>query len=338
MKKNFGKISLMILAIFLGFGFFNVADIYAEEQTGESVDESAVTSGTSISLMPVSKFLQISSNSIYDNTLTVSNDGGTPIRIEVYAAPYSYIYSDEENAYKLGFNNENNFTQISRWISFKNTEGNYVSKAFFDIDPNSSLEVSYRISTPDNIPSGGQYAVIFAHTLTGVVSTSGIKTEASPGLVVYGRSTEGEAVVSAEISDLIIGQGNLDGSANKNNFYGVAKVKNNGNVDFTAMGTLKVDAILGGSSYETPSTMGRVSIIPGAELAVTDEWTDTPSFGIYKVTWTVKAGEQVETIDKIVFLIPPFVIITSIILLTFLIAWIIVMFRRRKERRSRLAV
>ena len=335
MKKQVVKGLLLTASLVLGLGLVLSNTTYAEEEETQAEQK---TGGTSISITPVSNVLSISSSKEYDAKFTVNNDGSEEMRIEVYAAPYSYIHSEEDDSYKLGFNNENNFTQISRWITFRDNDGNYVKKANYEIEPEKSIEINYKITTPDNIPAGGQYAVIFAHTLTSSVSASGIRTEASPGLVVYGRSTEGKVDTTAEISDLKIEQSVSDGTNTRNNFYASAKVKNSGIVDFNAIGKMKVDSIIGFSSYETPESRGKISVIPEAELVVSDEWEESPSFGIYKVTWTVKAGEETEVIEKVVFLIPPLVIVLSIIVLTFIVIWIIMLSRKRKERRSRLAV
>lgn len=335
MKKTFIRIVSLALVFGIGAGFWFVNPAIAEE--GEPAEEA--NPGTSISLSPVSKVLDLSSNSKYDDSLEVKNDGKSNMDIEVYAAPYSYVYSEEDDAYKLGFSNENNFTQITRWITFKDNGGSWVKKANYTIKPGDTLKVDYRITTPDNIPAGGQYAVIFAHTLSATTNASGIKTEASPGMIVYGRSTEGEAVISAEISDMKVEQ-RPNEESKKNNFFASAKVKNTGNVDFSAVGVLKIDPIFGGGSYETASTgnNARVSVIPEAELVVSDEWADSPGFGVYKVTWTVTAGEATETVEKIVFVNPvPFIIIT-ILLLTIITIVVIIKLRKRKERSSRLAV
>lgn len=345
MNKQFVKSLLIAMGLLMGLGLILPANSYADEdnapaESSESEEKTAEAKagGTSISITPVSNVLQISSNSEYNAKFTVNNDGSEVMKIEVYAAPYSYIHSEEDDTYKLGFNKENNFTQIARWITFKDNDGNYVKKANYSIEPEKSIEVDYKIATPDNIPAGGQYAVIFAHTLTSSVSASGIRTEASPGLVVYGRSTEGKIDTTAEISDLKIEQSVSDGTNTRNHFFASAKVKNSGNVDFNAIGKMKVESIIGFSSYETPDNKGRISVIPESELVVSDEWEETPSFGIYKVTWTVKASDAEETVEKVVFLISPLAIIITIIVLTFIVIWIIMLTRKRKERRSRLAV
>ena len=331
------KLSLYLLALVIGVSasFCLVGATFAEEEAEQpTVDEN----GTSISLSPVSKVLSISSDSTYTDSFEVKNDGKSKIEIEVYAAPYSYVYSEEEDSYKLGFSNDNNFTQITRWITFQDNGGSWVKKANYEIEAGKTLSVDYKITTPDSIPAGGQYAVIFAHTLTSTISSSGIRTEASPGLVVFGRSSEGETKVSSEIRDLKIEQSVTENEITRNNFYASAKVKNTGNVDFNASGVLKIDPILGGGHYETPANGARISVIPESELVVSDEWEDSPSFGLYKATWTVTAGDNTEVVEKIVFINPlPFVII-SLIVLTFITIWIIIGVRKRKDRRSRLAI
>ena len=330
--KKIIKTAVIVLATIIGLGVA-APQVFAEEEAKPEDPK------TSLTLSPVSQTLDISSESSYDGVMSVTNDGDEEIQIEVYAAPYSYVYSDEEDTYKLGFSQENNFTQITRWITIKDSSGNYESRPRFSIKPKEKLDISYKINTPKNIPAGGQYAVLFAQTVTGKTNASGIKTEASAGMVIYGHSTEGETIVSSEMRDIKIGQGLPSSETkNKNNFYGLAKVKNTGNVDFFAKGTLKVEPIIGFSAYETAKEKSMTSIIPESERIVEDEWTETPDFGIYKVTWTVRAGENVETKEQIFFLIPPYAIILFIIFLTIIVGGIIMVLRKRKERRSRLSV
>lgn len=314
--------------IMLGGFFYTNSPAFAEEGVG----------GTSISISPVSKVLSLVANTTYEDSFKVFNNGSDPMHFEVYAAPYSYTYSETDDEYKLGFARENNYTQITRWISFKDANGNYVERPDFTADPNSNIEVFYKIVTPSSIPAGGQYAVLFAHTLSASTSTSGIRTEASPGLVVYGRAT-GETLKTSEISNLTISKTITDSkNVIVSHINASAKAKNTGNVDFEAKGVLTVKGILGHAYYETPSTKGRVSVIPEAELKVSDEWEETPFMGLFKVTWKVTAGDQADEISKVILILPISIIILMIILLTIIIIWIIISIRKRKERRSRFMV
>lgn len=332
MRSLIQKISVFALAIMAGV-ILASGSCYADE-------EAPKVSGTSISISPVSKILQISANSVYEDSFKVTNNSDSSMQFEVHASPYSYTYSESDDAYRLGFSNENTFTQISRWITFKLPDGSYAEKTTFTAEPNASIEVTYRISTPESIPGGGQYAVIFAHTLSANTNSSGIKTEASPGLVIYGRS-DGETNVASEISDLNIAQSTTVDGVEKNIINGTGKVKNTGNVDFMASGKLKVTGIFGNTYYETESTSARsrVSIIPESELSVSDSWDDTPFFGLFNVEWTVRAGGGAsETITKFVIIMPPVIIVTAILLLTIIIIWIIIVIGKRKERRSKFMV
>ena len=318
-------------------------DVYADETGADTQGgQKIILYGSEISISPISEIVQLSSDTPYESTFTVTNDGDDSINFEVFVAPYSYIYSDADQSYTLGFTNENNYTQITRWTRIKDSNGNYVKNPHFTIGGHDKREISYRITAPENMPAGGQYAVIFVHSTAGQWGGEGIKTETSPGLIIYGRAG-GETVISGEISDLSLKQAITRESENGNSTtYGhinaSAKVKNTGNIDFNATATLKVESIFGGGYYQTPENKARTSIIPESELVLSDEWEDTPMFGLYKATWTVTAAGETQTINQIIFINPlPFIII-SIILLTIIIVWITIMLRKRKERRARLAV
>ncbi len=339
MRSHISKFSALTLAAVLGLGFCQGFNAYAEGEETQ-IDQASLEAATSISISPVSKFLQLEGDNTYEDSFKVSNAGSNPLKFEVYVAPYSFTQQEGSEDYQLGFNRETAFTQMTRWITFKDSSGSFVSSPKFTAEPGESVEVTYRISTPSSIPAGGQYAVLFAHTLSDSTS-GGIKTEASPGLIIYGRSV-GDTVTTGEMRNLEIKQSIKDKDSNsdevKNLINASAKVKNTGNVDFMAVGTLKVEGIFGRNYYETPSTKGRVSIIPETELAVSDTWTDTPYFGLFKVTWTVSAAGNTETITSMILLLPLPILVISLLLLTIIVVWIIIMVRKRKERRSKFAV
>lgn len=343
MKRLISKLvcAVVVLTCFLvSQGYENT---YAEENSStDSASQNVTVYGADISISPISEIIQLSSSSVYEKQFTVTNDGDAAVNFEVFVAPYSYIYSEADDTYTLGFTNENNYTQLTRWTKIMDSAGNYVRNPHFSIQGKESMEITYRISTPDSMPAGGQYAVIFVHTLAEAENSNGIKTEASPGIVIYGRA-EGETVISGEISALGISQtitkdaGN-DNSTTLGHINATAKVKNTGNIDFNATAVLKVEGIFGGAYYETPENKARTSVIPESELVLTDEWENTPIFGLYKATWTVTAAGETQTIEQVIFINPvPFIIVT-IIILTIIIVWITIMLRKRKQRRARLAV
>ena len=333
--KIIRKKYLLAAIVTLCGAFFCTNNIALAEDGNEAND--AATVATSISISPVSKILQLEENTVYEDAFKVTNNSDSAMNFEVYASPYSYTFSETDGEYRLGFSNENNYTQITRWITFEDEDGNYVENPSFTAGPRDSVTVKYRISAPSSIPAGGQYAVLFAHTLSGSITSSGIRTEASPGLVVYGRSA-GEVVTSGEISGLSINQTMQKDGENKNIINASATIKNTGNVDFMGTGKLVVEGVFGQAYYETQPTGGKVSVIPESELVVSDAWEETPYFGLFKATWTVTAAGETETIEKMILILPMPVIVVAILLLTIITIWIIIMVRRRKERRSRFMV
>lgn len=333
MKSFNKKVFLSLIAFALALAVLPGNGAFADESDEQN---ELIEAATSISISPVNKILQLEASKTYEDSFEVANNGSSSMRFEVYASPYSYTYSETDQAYRLGFNNENNYTQISRWISFKNSAGNWVEKATFEVPSKDTFTVHYKISTPASIPAGGQYAVLFAHTLSDKVTSGGIRAEASPGLVVYGRAV-GETILSSEVSNMEIRQTLEVGTEKKNIINGKAKVKNTGNVDFMASGRLKVTGIFGNVYYETPSTStsSRVSIIPETELEVTDSWQDTPYFGLFNVEWTVTAASGDQTVTMQVLILPLPIIVLIILLLTIITIWVIVVVRKRRERRAR---
>lgn len=302
--------------------------VFAEGEGGEETKPA-----TSISISPVNKVVKLEPGKTYDDSFKVMNNGSDVINFEVYASPYSYTKEEDDGEYKLGFSRETSYTQITRWITFKDETGAYSTKPKFKVAPGATFVVNYRIKTPASIPDGGQYAVIFAHTLSSDTETGGLRTEASPGLVVYGRSN-GETKFESEIYDLKINKTVTEGEKTLTKINGTSMVNNAGNVDFMAYGKLTVRGIFGHQYYVTPDTKG-VSIIPETELVVSDAWDDTPYFGLFHVTWSVTVKDKTEEISRLVLILPVPIIILMILLLTIIGIWITIMVRKRKERRSR---
>lgn len=342
MKKIFYGLACTAIAATCLAGGIVAPYTHAEGEENNSEGQTIRVYGSGISVGPMSKIMQLAPSSTYDDTFTVNNDSDETVNFEAYVAPYSYIHSEADDSYTLGFTNDNNYTQITRWTRIIDKNGNYVKRPQYTIEPHSKMDIAYRVTTPDNIPAGGQYAVIFVHTLAEKRSDVGINTETSPGMVIYGRA-EGETIVSGEISGLSMSQtiNKEDGEGKTvtlDHVNATAKVKNTGNIDFNATAILKVEGIFGGGYYETPENKARTSVIPESEIVLSDEWENTPWFGLYKATWTVTAAGDTQSIDQVIFINPvPFIIIT-IILLTIIIVWITIMLKKRKERRARMAV
>ncbi len=138
-----------------------------------------------ITISPLSKSLILESNSVYDYTVSITNNDDSSVDFEMYTSPYSYEQkniTDKDTA----------STQISKWITFKGPDGFYSDNPHLTAGPHETVEVAYRISTPNGIPASDQYAVIFARTITPPIEEegAGIHAEISPGIIIYGHTDE----------------------------------------------------------------------------------------------------------------------------------------------------
>lgn len=310
MKRFYQLILGLVGLVLLG----STAPVYAE------------SSGAQI--FPVSNVITLEAGKTSEYTLKVTNPSKTEVTsYQIYTSPYSYTYLPDQDEYVLGFSTENNYTQITRWISFKDTSGNFVPNLTVSIKPEETREITYRIAAPASIPNGGQYAVIFAQTINDYSENEGIKTNTRAGLIVYGHAV-GETIKTANIIESKINKSFLtDGNISAN-----GKVQNTGNIDISVVSTLKIDNIFGINHYKHEKT---TSVIPETTAKINDEWPDTAFFGIFKATWTIEAGDKTEEKTAVILVMPIAVMIVMGILLTIIIIWIIILIRKHSEQKSR---
>ena len=101
-KFLFRVVCAYLLVCFVGV--FGAIGAYADEATTEGQNsQKIILYGSEISISPISEIVQLSSDTPYESTFTVTNDGDDSVNFEVFVAPYSYIHSDEDNTYTLGF-------------------------------------------------------------------------------------------------------------------------------------------------------------------------------------------------------------------------------------------
>ena len=300
------------------------------EQTEQTENaEEAKKPDVWLQISPVSNRVTLEAGKTFEYTMTVENIGAKAFSYKVYAAPYSVT----SGSYEINFSNETPRTQITRWISFKDKDGSWTDGYTAKIKPGKKQTVEYRVVVPDDIPEGGQYATIFAESIPSSDSTSGsttgIKTVSRVGLVIYAR-TNGTTNENAEITDHYLTNFLTEGSIDSG-----AKITNAGNTDFEATYSLVVKSLFGKTLYEKSIVN---DVLPDTSRDVQLTWEDTPLFGIFHVTSGVTALSQTDNKVKIVLVIPVFMIIITIILLTILVAWLIILVKRRKDQKSRLIV
>lgn len=307
---------VIIAAVCLGLGLFNVQSVSADEA------KPAVW----LQISPVANRVSLKAGESLEYIFNIDNIGGEGFRYKVYATPYSVT----DNSYELDFSKETSRTQISRWITFKQADGTFANQASFSIEPGKKQEIVYRITVPKDVPTGGQYATIFAESEPrGGNNNTGIRAIPRVGLVIFGR-TEGQTKDSAEIIDYSVPTFLTNGK-----FVSSSTVKNSGNTDFEVSSSLVVEKFFGGKVYEHTTTS---AVLPDTSRTVKESWEETPAFGIFRVTSSFSALDQIRKESKLILIIPTFLIIITLILLTIIITWLIILIRKRRLQKTRLIV
>ena len=306
-----------------------VAAPFAQPTYAEGEDNSGQSnsSATWIQVTPVSARVVLKPGTEVDYTMVVSNVGTSAFDFSVYAAPYTIV--DEQ--YNVSFSDETNRSQIVRWIKFINEDGSLTDTYKGSVEAGGKKAVNYRVTVPEDVPAGGQYATLFAQTDVNDanVESSGLKTVSRIGMVVYGR-TDGETDDKAEIAEYNVPGFLLSGPVTVNSL-----VKNAGNTDFEARYKMTVKSIVGEELYSTEEAY---NILPDTSRREQLTWENTQMMGIFQVNYRVEALGEIRDETKVVIILPLFMIIIIITLLTIIIVWIIMMIRKRKERKSRLVV
>lgn len=258
----------------------------------------------------------------------VKNTGNTQYRFRVHVTPYSV--SGENNEVSFDESASNSYSQIARWISFLDDDGNYVDEYIGTLGPGEARTVYYRIDVPEDVPGGAQYAAIWAQTLSNNSgSGTSVQTTGEAGMTIRGRSI-GNTNRTGEISDYGFQRFSLGG-----NLEAHATVKNTGNTDYEIHYDYIARTVFG---KELHSESDSIAAWPGSEYHVTVNWEDTPFLGIFNVEFKVNAADATKSEQHIVVIIPVFIMVLLILLLTVIIIWIIIIIRKRKERKARTLV
>lgn len=274
----------------------------------------------------------IAAGETFEYNLEAVNTDDQPITYMVSASSYYVNSADYSSA---SFNIDNTYTQLHRWITFQDQNGNWAEEVTRTVPSGGEDILTYRITVPEDIPAGGQYAVIFFE-MTGSepegMEGSGVTTVIKPGCIVYASTQGGETRAEAHINYMDTTSFIVDG-----NFKTTASVTNTGNTDIPVTYTLTMKTVFGRTVYEvTPANSDSSKyVLPETTWEITDDWTETPLMGIFNETFTLSVNGEDFTLNSVMVKLPIFVIVLMILFLTIIIGWIIILVKNRRDRKAR---
>lgn len=246
----------------------------------------------------------------------IHNTGNKAFKYSIEVTPYSVIDED----YNPNYSNESKYTDLAKWVTFSQTEG--------EIEPDESAKIDVEINVPKDVPAGGQYASVMVSVDRGA-----------------GDSDDGAAIgmtqrIGLLLYSIVEGNTRKEGSVIDNKvpsfrfqppIIATSTVENTGNVHAEATYTLQVFPLFGGeevySNEDNPETR---TILPETKRYNEIAWEGAPALGIFKVKQTVNFLGKDDVTEKIVFLCPIWFLFIVLLLIFVIVFWIVSRVRGRR--------
>lgn len=311
--KVFRRLGVFLSVCLLAVGLVGAAPlgnaIAADEQHDYHIQAS-----------PASLELDLEPGKTVTAEFQVQNIGKKKFKYELSTAPYAV--SGEE--YSVELNKDTKYTDVAKWVSFSQDEG--------EIEPGQSSTVTAIVKVPDDVPEGGQYAVILARMIegddeNGAADESNVRMYNQVGILLYSKNVAGNT--------------RLEGSIIENKvpsfmfappISATSIVENTGNVHADATYILQVFPFFGGEEvYTNEENPEKHTILPETRRLNTITWEGAPQLGIFKIKQTVKFLDQTSVTEKVLFICPIWFLLIVLAIIFLVIFWIVTRVRGRKD-------
>lgn len=268
-----------------------------------------------LQISPVRLDLDLEPGTTSTGTFEVQNTGLKAYDFVLGVDPYSVT---DEN-YSIDSETRTTYTDIVDWITFSQNEGH--------VEPNQNQEITVTVTVPDDVPAGGQYAMIYAEMVRDdELESTGVAVNHRVALLVFseveGNTRREGQVLETKIPTILFNPP----------ITATSLVENTGNVHATAYYTLQVFPLFGDeevyTNEENPATL---TILPETQRFNSISWDGAPQLGIFRVRETVTILDDTQTIEKIVFLCPIWFLFLILLIIFFVIFWLVSRARSRKS-------
>ena len=320
---------LLVLGSAFGLGSAGLLGSFQPAAHAVEVSENGslqVTSSTRI---------YIAAGETFEYTLNAVNASTESITYTAYASSY---YMDSETSTSASFNTDNTYTQLTRWITLQDADGNYSEQVTRTVASGETDVLTYRVTVPEDIPDGGQYAVIFFEVGTTSAddeedsASAGVATVTRAGAIIYASTEGGDTLAAGTVDYMDVSSFIVSG-----NFTSTASVTNTGNTDIAVIYTIDMTTVFGSTVYEVTTTSGGNSqyVLPETTWKITNEWEETPLMGIFLETFTISIDDEETVLHSLMVKLPIFVIVLMILFLTVIVTWIIILVKNRRDHQAR---
>lgn len=270
---------------------------------------------------PMSQSISLTPGEVYEGSITVINPSYATSDFNYKVGVTPYGVSGE--TYVADLLSESDRTAISKWIEIAEPTGT--------IAPNESREVKFKITVPQNVPAGGQYATIAVSSDNDAKdSGSTVQNVFEIASIIY-ADVAGETIHGGEILE-----NNIPAFALTNPVIISALLTNTGNIHENAIFTITAtDLFTGNVILPTEEVTGRYSetIMPETTRYVERELKDFPAIGVVKVTQTIVYNGQTSSEEKNIIICPVWLMIIIIVALSTIISLITALLIKKYRRK-----
>lgn len=302
--------------------------LFSNSFAEESLLDNASQEDYKIELSPASKRTSFKPGEQKKDSFQLKNVGAKAVSVDIYAVAY---YTEDDSATQSEELSDA-YTQMSQWITFEDSNGEYYHKASFVLYPNQIREVRYAVDVPADAVGGGQYAILFAEFAPAKVKSEDatLYVHSRIGMAFFAYVDDEGIVRNAEINDIKA----LSGLALNRKIDVGYTVKNTGNIDFQTSTEITVRSIFGKELYHDILVE---TIFPEKSKEIYAQWDKTPSFGIFHLDYTINALDSVDEGSNLIIVISSgtlvfllFVLVVAIILIKYL------RLKKARERRTKI--
>lgn len=274
-----------------------------------------------IGMSPLSQKLILSPGEVYEGSFKVvslaesTSDMDFNVTVEPFYVDENYdIYYEETGAYNGMVN----------WTKVDATSGTLM--------PNSSKDIHFTITVPEDAPAGGQYVAIKATPINNTDADSEntgatIKVTYGVAYTIYAEIA-GTTIRSGEIADLEVPSFLTSGDIS-----GASTIKNTGNVHDTAKYTLQVFPLFSNEEiYTNEESPEERIILPERTRYVKTSMPNTPEVGLFNVVYTVEFQNQTMQVKKLVIKCPIWLMVIILIVIIMLIVFITILVRKHSKK------
>lgn len=278
-----------------------------------------------LQISPPTQEIELNPGDEYSGSYQVQNTGDSEFRFKVSVAPYSVI---NEN-YDPDYDTIGNYNQIVNWITLGMTEG--------VVEANTTVDVPYTISVPQDVPAGGQHAVILNELVPDEDSGSNekgttITNVSRVGVIVYAK-VNGD---TREEGELV--QDSINAFSFGSPIQTSSIVKNTGNTAFKASYTMTVHSIFAKDTddplYSNEEKPDERIILPETQRLNVLVWNEAPKVGIFKVSQIVNILGKPYTKEGIVIACPIWLLLVILTFIILCIIWIVTRINGRKSSKK----